>query len=189
MKLILPKTYIDWGEITPPFFFFMGPIRGGDDWQKEMFLALGRHLPEFTAAIPCRWEEGHPLFRYRLTGKVDSGRSQTIWERYYIRFADECSTRGNGMRIIWLPEESKVNPRKEGPYAQDTYGELGALRIQKAQNPQLTFVIGAQPGFPGLRTFRTNLLEDIGATDFPIYSSLKETAQKAAELVKKNKPY
>ncbi len=95
-------------------------------------------------------------------------------------------TQENGCIIFWLPEESRTNPRDDGsPYARDTYGELGEWRARCStkQNWLVSaprVVIGAEPGFPGLKQIKTNFEAMIPG--FPFYDSLEETINAAIKV-------
>jgi len=89
MSVILPKTLIRSDEVvSQPFFFLAGPVLGGGDWQHTMYQALAERLGEdnFVAAIPCRYENNHPLVARQLSGGEFFSR-QLLWERHYLAVA------------------------------------------------------------------------------------------------------
>lgn len=177
-KLILPKVFIPLDDIQLPLFFLIGPIKGGDNWQKKCCEELSRQLATpFTVAVPNRWTADLPDKFYQVNGDTDEFRRQTYWERYYI----QLSLR-HGCLLCWLPCESRTNPRKDGnPYGRDTYGEIGRwIRTLKYQ-PTLNIVVGAQEGFPGLDQIRMNADEDVRAP-FPIYPTLEQTVKEAIKV-------
>jgi hypothetical protein len=91
-----------------------------------------------------------------------------------------------GCLVFWLPAESQTNPRPEdaGPYAQDTYGELGMWRTLASQNRNYGFVVGAEKGFPGLDIIKANLDADFDRR-FTVYDSLEATLAAAVETAKR----
>ncbi|KKQ34454.1 MAG: hypothetical protein US50_C0048G0001 [Candidatus Nomurabacteria bacterium GW2011_GWB1_37_5] len=145
IKLILPNNNkgvvldLKQGE---RLYFLAGPIRGGGDWQAKAIRVLNKKDPFCYIACPCRYDISHELSKYQLKPtelprSTDDERewpeyaldfpSQTMWERYYLEHASWF-----GSIIFWLPCENKENPRKkeDGPYARDTYGELGRWSIR-----------------------------------------------------------
>lgn len=170
MRIYLPKTLsvvdFDYG----PFFFLAGPVRGGGDWQHKFCSMLRGYIPNFTAALPCRYNEDHPLMPHSIHGHMGEFDHQTFWERHYLEIAAE-----KGCLVFWLPEESRVHPRgADGPYGRDSYGEIGEWRGRLMHDSSLRIVMGAEPGFPGLKQIRLNQCR---ATDsqFPIYGTIEET--------------
>lgn len=170
MRIYLPKTLsavdLDYG----PFFFLAGPVRGGGDWQHKFCNLLRGYIPNFTAALPCRYPEDHPLMPFSIHGHMGLFDHQTLWERHYLEIAAE-----KGCIVFWLPEESKTDPRNDGdPYGRDSYGEIGEWRGRLMHDHTLRIVIGAELGFPGLKQIRLN---QCAATDtqFPIYGTIEET--------------
>lgn len=178
VRILLPKTK---SVIAPhpcdPLFFLAGPVRGGDDWQYQACIKIQRHLSQFYAALPCRYEETHPLMQYRMGGNTDFFDRQLTWERYYLERASE-----EGCIIFWLPEESKLNPREGNePYAMDTRGELGEWRGHRKYRPNVRLVVGAEKGFPGLSQIERNFRLALGY-DFPIYPTLEATVWAAVQM-------
>jgi hypothetical protein len=160
IKLVLPKqlVYIEPDRIV---FFLAGPIHGGGDWQAGAIQLLAEQAPDAYVVCPSRYETTHPLYHLALQGESEERwasrgippfSSQTYWERYYLNIASI-----QGCIIFWLPVESTTNPRppKTGPYAQDTYGELGEWRVRMARN-NAHAVIGAERGFHGLSVIEKN---------------------------------
>ncbi len=101
-----------------------------------------------------------------------------------------------GSVIFWLPCEDSKNPRekKDGPYAQDTYGELGRWSVKSAEKMSLhdrgtgcarvNVVVGVEESFPGLRTIKRNFHAD-HHDDYPIYPSLEGVIDAAISLARK----
>lgn len=155
MNLLLPKTYVE--RHGRPVVFLAGPIRGAGDWQASAIKSLAIALPTALIVCPVRYAEDHDLYAYRLRGFEDYFESQTAWERHYMKLATET-----GALLFWIPAESQDSqrPRSEGPYAQDTYGELGEWRgrlMGVPENAYPSIVFGAQPdGLPGLSVIKKN---------------------------------
>jgi|GEM_PF-1399392 len=164
VKLVLPKDAVDILEtIGLPrsagiaarvkdgsrVYYLAGPIRGAGDWQAEAIKLLAELDPGCYAVCPCRYDENHPLYQYRVEPDSCAGKylHQTAWEQVYMRLAMR-----HGCLIFWLPCESKTNPRpkEEGPYARDTYGELGRYLTHMEYNHWYNIVLGADAEFPGL---------------------------------------
>lgn len=189
LNLILPKTrpslvgpYI----ANLPLYFLAGPILGGDDWHQEMTASLLRHLTyrvlprECIVVNPSRYTPDHPHYQYRMDGP-EKFANQTTWERYYLREA--ALNWPSGCIIFWLACESKTKPRNDGlPYAMDTRGELGEWRAHLMHNPRTRLIVGAEPGFPGLRTIQRNFEDAIGS-HFKIYDSMDEVAKRAIDFI------
>lgn len=184
-------------------YFLAGPIRGADDWQAKAIKLIREKDPNCYIACPCRYGNGHPLYQYSMDYVSEDTilfHNQTTWERYYLKIAAS-----RGAVIFWLPEESKTNPRKkeDGPYARDTYGELGRWSVisARAKRPPypareetVNLVIGAEENFPGLSVIQKNFVGDHfddyneHSDRFPIYFSLEETISEAVKLGKKTNP-
>jgi len=182
MKVILPKTLCRLEDIIFPLFFLAGPVKGGDDWQYTCCKAIARHFDTFTAVIPIPYKNDHPLVASRIPGKEDHFVRQLSWEREYLNLAyGESEPTKKGCVIFWLPEESKINPRKHGPYARDTYGELGEARGRLMTNPKLRVVIGAEDHFPGLSVIQGNFNQALNR-NFNIHWSLRKTVEAAVQV-------
>jgi hypothetical protein len=177
LKLILPKTLVPDSEIEGGLFFLAGPIKGGDDWQKDCCELLEQKVgPDVTIVNPCRYDEDHPLYRYKLDGNENYFSRQTLWERHYLARASV-----SGCILFWCPCQSLTNPRKDNqPYARDTYGELGEWRGRLMNNLNLNVVVGAQTGFPGYSVIQTNFNEAL-KTHFHIYVDLEKAVEAAIQ--------
>ena len=192
IKLLLPRTLVNFKEDTDIVFFLAGPIRGGGDWQKDAIKRLNKFaesVPETQnvyVVCPCRYTPdtlGRELYDLKERGlsflsySSDQEKlveSQTNWERYHLEIASRL-----GCVIFWLAKEDAENPRKkeDGPYARDTYGELGEWRTRvyyerKYNQQKLHVVIGSHSDFPGGEVVRKNF-EAMRST--PFSDSLEET--------------
>jgi hypothetical protein len=179
VNLILPKNCID--VTGKELYFLAGPIRGAEDWQAEAIRYIFANKPSCYVACPSRYEFTNPsMCRLALSdsSEIDPFATQTLWERYYL----ERAARSTGGIIFWLPEESVSHPRKkeDGPYAQDSYGELGEWRTRLAleTDNSLRITVGAQDNFAGLRTIQRNF-DALLSCSYPIYSTLTETLDAA----------
>ncbi|QQS22747.1 hypothetical protein IPM19_03915 [bacterium] len=205
MNLILPVDYVNLSSlkrINPRVYFLAGPIMGGDDWQAKACKMLGEKDPGCVIINPCRYGVDHELYPYALqtTDNLKSEEifpNQTKWERYYM-----LQAASKGCLIFWLPEESKTDPRppEKGPYARDTYGEIGEWRYRlsqkrEAERPwvpehEVKVVFGAEPNFPGLSIINKNLQYCHGIEpnsereQVPIYTTLEETVEMAVMMAK-----
>jgi hypothetical protein len=185
MKILGPTIIAK--EPIEPFFFLMGPILGGNGWQQKACLEIEKHVPDATIAVPCRWERDHPFYKYFI-GSDTFTTEQLSWERKYLELAGEKAS--DGCIIVWLPCESKKNPRNDGqPYARDTYGELGEWRGRLIHNPNLRITIGAESEFPGIDVIRRNYAQALGRNDYPIHSTLEETISHAVRVTRNNVPH
>src|SRR3989338_7870697 len=183
VRIILPKTMHQVDFAYGPFFFLIGPVRGGGDWQYTCCLEIQKHIPHFTAAIPCRYGEDHPLKAFCADGLEYQFDRQLSWERYYIALAARVRWCHSTV-IAWLPTESKVAPHPgPEPYAMDTRGEIGEWRGQMMYDPSIRFVIGAEAGFFGLSQIQRNFDKAL-RTQFPIYPTLAETVAAAVKKAK-----
>lgn len=181
MNLLFPK--VGTHALPPyPLFYLGGPIRGANDCQARATHALDKHYGgRCIIASPCRYDQSHPLFQHRLPQDGIAFKRQVLWERHYMRLA--ASWPMGGCLIFWLPLEDPLNPRpkEEGPYGQDTYGEIPRWSVEKKYDPKLRMVIGAEKGYFGLSQIKVNLDEDLGM-DFPIYETLEETLRQAIAI-------
>lgn len=203
IKLLLPRTLIDFDEATDTVFFLAGPIKGAGDWQKEaigMFqryaVNLGNHSNVYVVC-PSEYKSDHDFFSLKVIGISEESytekqkeitRSRTDWERHHLEIASRL-----GCIIFWLGKEDERNPRerKDGPYARDTYGELGEWRARmfyerKYNNTQINLVLGADPDFHGLAQIERNFKRMIGE-HFQIDSTLDETIRRAISLKEQKK--
>lgn len=158
VNLVLPKAIVHIPR-NAHTYYLAGPIRGADDWQAEAINILSELDPGCYVVCPCRYTPDHPLWKYRVVssrGAKEFSR-QTLWERKYMMFAAKY-----GCLIFWLPCESTVNPRpkSQGPYAQDTYGEIGRYSAIVSAQKDLKLCIGAEKDFPGLDVILVNIDED-----------------------------
>lgn len=214
IKLILPNTKmgvvldLKQGE---RLYFLAGPIRGAGDWQAKAIKLLHEKDPFCYIVCPSRYDINHELFKYRikpteLPRETDDERelpeyalpfeNQTMWERYYLEKASYF-----GSIIFWLPCEDNSNPRKkeDGPYAQDSYGELGRWSIKSSKpeefcsekgkfvTKRVNLTVGAEKDFLGLKTIQKNFNADHGE-EFTIYPTLQETIVEAVRKGKKSNP-
>ena len=178
VKILLPDTYVN--IPVTRLYFTAGPILGADDWQATAIKLFAQYDSECYIACPCRYDDTHPLYQYRAMPPEDASEhsNQTYWERYYIRMSMHT-----GCLIFWLPRESRIAPRPkdQGPYAQDTYGEIGRYFTHKIYSPNLQVVLGYEEGFPGIKTIINNLLAESSAWQAHIYTSLEETVKAATK--------
>ncbi len=178
MKILLPKTLGQIESSYGPLFFLAGPGRGGGDWQSKCCSEIRKLIPNFHAALPCRYPNDHPIMEYEIKGQNDIFERQNAWERYYLELAAN-----GGCIIFWLPCESKADPRTNGePYSMETFGELGEWRGRLMHNSNLRIVIGAEPGFIGLSPIQYNF-DCATRSKFPIYKTLEETVAAAVKKV------
>lgn len=198
IKLLLPRTLIYFDEATDTVFFLAGPIKGAGDWQKDaidMFQKYATTLDNqgnVYVVCPSEYKSDHEFYSLKVTGIPEESyteeqkkitHSRTDWERYHLEIASRL-----GGIIFWLGKEDERNPRtrKDGPYARDTYGELGEWRArmfyeQKYNNTQINLVIGANSDFHGLAQIERNFKRMVGE-HFQISSTLDETVRKVISL-------
>jgi hypothetical protein len=177
MHLISPKTFPNLEPFRKsPLFFLAGPVLGGGDWHLPMTTLLMTAFKELIVANPTWYREAHPLDCYRMDGQRDHFPNALAWERYYL---DQAAIGWPaGCIIFWLAEESRQEPRKDGsPFAIDTRGELGEWRGQLIHAPHLRVVVGAEPGFPGLRVIKRNF--EMAVPGFRIYDTMQEVVERA----------
>src|SRR4051812_22479223 len=180
MKLIIPTRLVHIDLNHDVLFFFLGPIKGGDDWQSDGIQELQRYNfqgKNLAIAVPCRYKAGHPLYRFAVeSNETKTFENQTPWERIYLALASKSNPGGI---IAWFPRESDTDPRHDGsPYGRDSYGEVGEWRGRMMADPSIRFTLGAEPGFPGRDVMKRNFDEALHM-NFPIYSSLEETIDAA----------
>jgi hypothetical protein len=147
---------------------------------------LYHYRPECFIAVPCRWGDDHPLAPNFFPAKPESGGRfprQRDWEQYYMYVAGQVrrSNESQGCLVFWLPLQREPRPAEDGPYGQDTYGELGAWRIEMKYRPKSRLVIGAEKGYYGIDVYQRNISADVGY-NFPIYSTMEETVAAAINM-------
>ena len=181
MKILLPRKIIPvFPTISAPLFFLAGPISGGADWQKDCTLHLLSKSPDCVVVCPCHWGESHELSAYLNAPVIDAENNQIQWERHYMELAG-CNNGHPGCVLFWLPEESKLNPRKGSkPYAMDTRRELGKW-CAYLKLLEVSIVIGGDSNFPGLFSIRDEFNNAFGGV-FPFYESLDSLTAAAVEI-------
>lgn len=195
IKLLLPRTLVDFNETTDIVFFLAGPIKGAGDWQKESISILQKYADTLDSrgnvyvVCPSEYQSTHDLYSLKIIGIPEESYtegqkmitySRTDWERRHLEIASRL-----GCVIFWLGKEDEKNPRKreEGPYARDTYGELGEWRARmyyerEYNGTKINVVVGAHPDFPGLVQIERNFKRMVGE-DFQISSTIDETIRRA----------
>jgi hypothetical protein len=201
INLILPKNGVE-PKDGARVYFLAGPVKGGADWQAKAIMILAERDPDCYIVCPCPYNFTHHLYQHSLPptyNKEDGSEpdisselkqdfnSQTQWERYYLK---QAAFRGS--IIFWLPCEDQKNPRKkeEGPYARDTYGELGRWSVHSSRPisvslPYVNIVVGVEENFSGRRVIKKNLDFDHGK-DFLVWGTLFDTLTAAIKLAKRN---
>jgi len=170
-------------DLNHPLFYVAGPIRGGGSWQERAYELFAKEEPDCIVATPCRYALDHSVRVWTHPHAVpDAFERQTDWEDEYM---NEAVYGARGCLMFWLPVESVTDPRprEDGPYAQDSYGELGYWRalIEGSFDPsQLAIVIGAEPGFHGLRKLQRDLDRAVDGT-FVIHPTLEATVKAAVD--------
>jgi hypothetical protein len=110
-----------------------------------------------------------------MRGEENRFERQTDWERHYLEQAAEKWPAG--CIIFWLAEQKE--PRQDGgPYARDTYGEIGEWRGRMMRAPHLRVVVGAEKEFPGLSQIKRNF--ELALPDLKIYDTMEEVVERAA---------
>jgi hypothetical protein len=171
LQIILPKRRYTNLDPTIPLFFFMGPMRGSGNWHHGGYHELAKRCEDGYVAIPYYHSRLHqyPFLTGVALGDGEPFLRQTHWEREYLKLASK-----RGCIICWLGKESADKPRVGGPYARDTYGEVGEWRGHMMHDPNVNFVLGGDPDFPGLSQIKANF-DDALECDFPVYSTLVDT--------------
>jgi len=179
MQILRPKYDIDLDQVLLPFFYLIGPVLGGGDWQIKMSLGLRKHVGNCIVAVSCRWNDAHKLSN-KFVGVQGPYERQLMWEQVYIRHALE---RSRSCAVCWLSAESKVSPRNDGnPYGIDTIGEMGRFQGRLEHDRGLRVVAGVETGFPRLSVIVPNW-DDAYGKSFPFHTSIEDTARAAATLV------
>lgn len=187
INLVLPKNDVAIGP-KKKVFFLGGPVLGGGDWQRKAIGLFFQKISDAYVVCPVRYEPNDSLQCLSLPGgELDFGPNaiggvsvfprQTHWERYYLNIASK-----QGAILFWLPEEDQKNPRppENGPYARDTYGELGEWRVRMHRD-KAHVVIGAQRGFPGISVIEANYRAVLGDM-FITEPTIEETVAAAIAL-------
>jgi hypothetical protein len=184
LKIIVPKRYVrlKYEYDNMPLLYLAGPVRGGGDWQQRMCRAIELQHPDSIIVVPIRWTESHPLAPYFLPadkGTAGHFPQQRHFEWHYLDQAGElwwprCI-------IFWLGTQRDYRPPEDGPYGQDTLGEVGEWRGRMMHNPAAHVVIGGESGFPGFEMIQANFSHRI-KRNFPIYTTMEETVAAALEV-------
>jgi hypothetical protein len=184
MKIITPKFAYPASLINSPLFFLAGPVQGGDDWQADCAFMLLDKLGDCHVAVPRSYSADHPLMPYIVSKMDGTFPRQLAWERNFLNLAGDPQWQKKGCILFWCPLESDMNPRPRlnGPYAQDTYGEIGEWRGRMMENETLRRVaLGMADGFPGRDVIHRNYCAAL-TTDFPVYETLEETVDAAIKI-------
>lgn len=169
MQIIVPKRY---PALTPydVLVFLIGPVIGGGDWQakfitsfEEVRKKIWTHsftemfLPRIKFVVPCRWGSDHSLAEYFVTayGTVPESapyivQRQTRWEREFLGKVLDGNDEGLVVCGLFLEDKNKPKPKEEGPYARDTYGELGEWTTVAYFKNATNFIIGYSEQFSGI---------------------------------------
>ncbi len=187
MKVLLPKTFVPIDEKYGPLFFLAGPVRGGGDWQVECCAEISRHIENFYVAVPYYHDRPNPLSHLKTPGNEKvflKPQRQRHWERHYLIEAAK-----HGCIIFWLPKEdpTDMRPREDGPYGQDTYGELGRYAVEQKYNRNYKISLGGEEGFHGLELIHGNYQLDIGY-EVPLERTLADTVMHAVTLAILDRP-
>ena len=186
MQIVLPKVTLDPKVENLPFFYLLGPVQGGGDWQKRCCEELEHQVDgDFLVAVPCRWDSTHPLAEKFYSGvRMDIIR-QCRWERPLLKRAGIEAEYGS--IITWLPLESKDSPRNDGqPYARDTYGVLGEWRTRLEFDESSRFCWGGNTDFPGLEVINECSRDAFGEGKFlPFYSTMTNLVTHAVKIAYK----
>lgn len=185
-KMLVHNRY-DW-----PHFFFLGPVRGADDWQIPGFpmvrdeLDLAGLATKYFVSIPCRWPDNNPISKYRARGMTDYYKDQLSWEEVEILRA--AKTEKRGCAIMWLRKEPRPDLHTwEDPYAMDSRREVGGMRVELKHDPDFRFVLGAEKGFLGLSQIQRSFNIGLGC-DYPIYTTLRETIRAGVKMMREKCP-
>ncbi len=183
MQILVPK-FTEVGEHDPkhPLFFLAGPVRGGGDWQQQMARFLTNIVPNCVIAIPCRWDDSHPLHPHFLRGTQIPFERQLNWERHYLKEAGLNAKLG--CVIFWLPPESADHPHPgPEPYSMDTRGELAEWRMRiKFQNARVVIGCPDPDAYHGFSQIQRNYSLELGY-DFPIFKTMEETVVSAHKVM------
>lgn len=184
--IIRPKHHFAIPEGIP-YFYLIGPVRGGGDWQHQMCLALARCVGECAIATPTRWQDSHPLAHYFVGAPSPRYERQRFWEDELIELAQ---TRPRSCLVVYLPEEDQANPRakQDGPYGRDTYREIGRFRgLMEGMGPRkrkkFPLAFGGSPNFSGINLLQHDIIVGTGNLQFPFRTSISATADQAMAVV------
>ncbi len=185
-KMLVHNRY-DW-----PHFFFLGPVRGGGDWQIPGFpmlrdeLDIAGLMTKYYVSIPCRWPDNNPIAKFRARGMTDYHKDQLSWEITNIRRAAKLEKKG--CAIMWLCKEPHPELHTwEDSYAMDSRREVGKMTGIMINDPDWRFVLGAEEGFLGLSQIKRDLSIELGY-DYPIYPTLRETIRAGVKMMQEKCP-
>jgi len=192
MALILPKG-IATCPPDVPLFFFAGPTTGAYDWQhnayRQVEACLGRD--RFVAALPCRYDDDHPLKTEQIRQVCGETPRQQAWEDIYLELAGfpyEKSGHPRGCIIFWIPVQRTPRPPETGVYARDTRREAGRWSAFLQMDPRVRVVFGAEPALWQDKAFGLSQItrnfdhayQKNGLGDrFPVYETLADTVDAA----------
>lgn len=164
MTLFTPPHYI---AGHAPIIFLAGPIQGTTDWQKEAIAYITEFNPDIDIASPRRDIQ----FKKDFTNELYN--EQVDWETFHLRLAGK-----HGVVLFWLAKECTHSC--ERAYAQTTRFELAEWKMHHEKDGA-KLVIGIDEGFTGARYIRRRLNQD--CPNIPLCSTLKETCEKAVEIL------
>ena len=166
-KVFIPEEY---PKLVGPLIYLAGPVTGAPPWHEEAVRIIHQLNPSIHIAIPNKQAFGK-VFDY----KTQDWKAHHDWETHYLQEAAN-----HGVILFWMAKE--VHHQCDRSYAQGSRFELGEWKVRHERDGS-KIVLEIEPGFPGERLLKQRFSED--CADTPICSSLKETCQKAVELIGK----
>lgn len=173
-KFITPPTYLKIGGPTWPadqMIFLAGPIQGAPDWQAEAVQIICSLDDDVHIASPRR---PGGFVELDLAGKLE----QWAWERHHLLYVVK-----HGVTLFWCANEAEHSC--ERGYAQTTRYELGK-QLMRHFFMGARMVVGFDSKFSGQTYLKDDILNEArlaGAEQLQICTSLRETCEKAVELL------
>ncbi len=150
-------------SIDSNIIFLAGPIQGACQWQDKAITIIHTLNDKIVIANPRR--------RY-LDGEFVYN-AQVDWETHFLQQATE-----KGTVLFWLAKEYEHICTRA--YAQTSRFELGEWKT-KHEYSGANLIVGIEEGFTNAKYIKRRLSQDCPRV--PICSSLKQSCQKAVELL------
>lgn len=168
VREIQPTEYVDDPDV--PVIFLAGPIQGAPNWQARAI-----------DLISDRWatlkRDGDLYIANPRRGEISDDfvyADQVAWEKEHLRRA-ACL----GSIIFWFAKQDPSEPYEAGrPYAKTTFGELNRVCGWLDYDPDISVVLGQEPGYTG--TSDTYVRELAVEKELKVYDNLEFIATLSA---------
>jgi len=155
-------------KLEGPTVFLAGPVHATIDWQSHAIYWLRTMMPHVNVATP-RNGNIHPDVAHSMyvSAPVSVHMPQYEWETKYLNEAART-----GVIMFWLATEKPDEHECGRSHARTTRYELAEWKERYIRG-EANIVIGAEPGFEGLKYIERRLAAE--APDLTIWKTLAHT--------------